>query len=1440
MRTNFNKLLVAAIILLLSTGAHAQIITTISGNGIPGHDAWGGPATTAQLSGPAGICLDPASGDLYIADSVNNIIRKVEALTGNIFTVAGGGTAGLGDGGPAVGAMLTGPTGVSYDAPYLYIADLGDLRIRKVNMVTGIITSVAGTGLPGLSSEGVPAVTASLSGPYGVKFSGGEIYISDRVDNVIRKIDPFGKIWTVAGAFAGYTTDGGPATAAEFNFPSGVAIDPVLGNIYIADKGNNVIRMINPTGIVSTFAGNHFAGYSGDGTPATNFKLNNPSGIAWYSGALYIADAGNNRIRKVTSGGTISTFAGISGAAGNNDGSVLSPLTTFNNPTGICIEAGGTMYIADQANHRIRKITGATTVSTLAGTTSGFSGDGGAAAAAQLNYPIGIALDAAAANLYVADRDNYRVRQISVTTGAILAHSLNAGGSGYTAPGETFTVNTGGIPATGTVTSGTGSILTNSLASGGTGGYFGGESFTVNGGTATGTIITVDGLGRVLTYTLTSFGTTYTGPSVSSVTPAGPGTGFLINISTVIGSVTAYTLSTFGTGYSAPSIANTVASGSGFKINITSITPLINTIAGNGTTTDAGDGGAATSAGLQKPLAIVFDASGNMYVSGEGNHIRKIDGAGIINNYAGTGTPGYNGEGIPATNAYMNAPEGIAFDLAGNLVYADSRHSGDCIRRIVKTTNTVYTIGGNIVPGYGGLATWLDLKMPTCITVTAAGEMYIADRGNNVVRRVDTKGVMSTFAGTGALGYTGDLGAPELATFNHPVSVAYYDAGGILYIGDADNNVVRKVSGGLITTVAGTGVPAYGGDGGFAVNAKLNKISGIEVDQSNGDLYISDQNNNAVRKVFATGINAGKIFTVAGTPPTGGFIANGGPATSAELTNPYAVTTDWFGNIFIADRDNNIVRKINSSGIISTCAGTGLAGVYGDGDGGPATNAKLSGPTGVAVDNLGNLYIADQGNNCIRRVNSAGIITTIAGSGIVGSIGIPGPAISARFYYPQSVAADHSGNLYIADGNNNRVCKLTAGTITVFAGTGTAGYFGDGGAAIGAQLSDPKGVSTDMAGNVFIADFLNNCVRKVDAGGTITTIAGNGTLLGSFSGDNGPATAARLNEPASVVFDTANSNLYIADFSNQRIRRVNAGGIINTIAANGIAGYSGDGGKAILAQIYDPIGLGIDVSGNVYIADRNNNAVREVKNILLAAFTESNTTVCQDSCVQFTNTSLSMTDNVLWTVTPAGPFISNPAIDTPTMCFSSAGTYTVSLTISYRGSNNTTTTIINVTPTPKPVITQSVLVLSVPAAYATYQWYNGAVKIPGAVTSTYTFGATGTYKVIVDSAGCEGSATITITSMPNVGVSTISHIDNKYWLTQQPQDNSMVTLYAAHPVDDALSVTVYDATGREILNDMWSKVNNTLQIKAASLAPGMYIIKLTNSNTSEALKWLKN
>ncbi len=331
------------------------------------------------------------------------------------------------------------------------------------------------------------------------------------------------------------------------------------------------------------------------------------------------------------------------------------------------------------------------------------------------------------------------------------------------------------------------------------------------------------------------------------------------------------------------------------------------------------------------------------------------------------------------------------------------------------------------------------------------------------------------------------------------------------------------------------------------------------------------------------------IVTVAGNGNYG-FSGDGGLATNAKLSYPYAVATDASGNFYIADTDNCRVRKVSSSGIITTVAGNGSCGY--SGDGGSATAAKIYYPYGVAVDGAGNLYIADLYSYRVRKVSTSGIITTVAGNGSYGFSGDGGPATSAKLTYAYGVAVDGAGNLYIADIYNYRVRKVsTSGIITTVAGSGSYGFSGDGGPAVSAKLYYPQGVAVDAAGNLYIADSGNHRVRKVDSAGIITTVAGSGN--GGFSGDGSSAVSARLYYPQGVVVDAA-GNLYIADSSNYRVRRVSSSGIITTIAGNGSYIYSGDGGPATSASFYYPASISVDGSGNLYIADPYSHRIRRV------------------------------------------------------------------------------------------------------------------------------------------------------------------------------------------------------------------------------------------------------
>jgi sugar lactone lactonase YvrE/PKD repeat protein len=333
------------------------------------------------------------------------------------------------------------------------------------------------------------------------------------------------------------------------------------------------------------------------------------------------------------------------------------------------------------------------------------------------------------------------------------------------------------------------------------------------------------------------------------------------------------------------------------------------------------------------------------------------------------------------------------------------------------------------------------------------------------------------------------------------------------------------------------------------------------------------------------------ISTVAGND-TAGYKGDGGLAISAELSNPAGVAFDAGGNIYIADLNNNCVRKIDiSSGIITTIAGNGVGGY--SGDGGLATSAQLNLPTEIAIDAGGNIYIADWSNNVIRKVNTSGIITTFAGNGIAGFSGDGGLATGARLNNPMDLAIDAAGSLLICDSWNNCIRKVnTSGIISTIAGSpgSLSGYSGDGGPAINAQLFNPSDIGLDATGNLFISD-ANNVIRKVDAGGIITTIAGTG--IQNYSGDGGLAINAELFFPAGICFDSA-GNLYFVDSGNNVVRKINTSGIITTFAGNGIAGYSGDGGPATSGAFLSPIDVNADAANNIFIAEQNSNVLRKV------------------------------------------------------------------------------------------------------------------------------------------------------------------------------------------------------------------------------------------------------
>jgi hypothetical protein len=366
---------------------------------------------------------------------------------------------------------------------------------------------------------------------------------------------------------------------------------------------------------------------------------------------------------------------------------------------------------------------------------------------------------------------------------------------------------------------------------------------------------------------------------------------------------------------------------------------------------------------------------------------------------------------------------------------------------------------------------------------------------------------------------------------------------------------------GSITTVAGDGASAFRGDGDPAVAAQLGSPFDVAV-TANGSLLIAT-GAGRIRRVAPTGI----ITSVAGTG-TGNFRGDGGPAVSpnTELLFPTSAALDKAGNLFFIDATR--IRKVSSNGTITTVAG--------------ATDLT-PGTRGIVVDGAGNLLVADGANHRIRKISPDGTLTIIAGSGTPGFSGDGGPATAAQLNFPAALALDAAGNLLIADNGNHRIRKMTvSGLMSTVAGTGVSGFGGDGGPAVSATIRQPTGVAVDGAGNLLIVDIGNNRIRKINTAGIMTTVAGDGVR--GFGGDGGPAVSARLNAPDGIAVDTA-GNLFIADSSNHRVRRITPAGIITTIAGNGFHGFSGDGGPATSAQLTNPASVAVDSDGNLFVVD---------------------------------------------------------------------------------------------------------------------------------------------------------------------------------------------------------------------------------------------------------------
>jgi sugar lactone lactonase YvrE len=532
---------------------------------------------------------------------------------------------------------------------------------------------------------------------------------------------------------------------------------------------------------------------------------------------------------------------------------------------------------------------------------------------------------------------------------------------------------------------------------------------------------------------------------------------------------------------------------------------------------------------------------------------------------AGNAGPG-SADGT-GSSARFNNPSGVAADSAGNLFVADT--SNHTIRKITSAgiVTTLAGLAGSVgsADGTGGSARF---NNPSGIAVDGAGNVYVADYANHMIRKITSAGLVTTLAGSAGISGSID-GTGTTARFNYPYGLAV-DSAGNVYVADSSNQTIRKItSAGVVTTLAGL-VDTIGSTDGSGSAARFNNPSGVAVDGA-GNLYVADTSNHTIRAITAAGV----VTTVAGLAGTAGAVD--GTGTTARFNYPYGLAVDSAGNVYVADSSNQTIRKITSAGVVTTLAG--LAGSAGAADG-TGSAARFSDPHGVTVDGVGNVFVADSANETIRQITSAADVSTLAGlAGSSTSIGsADGVGSAARFNNPTGVAADGTGNLYVADNGNHTIRKITPdGAVTTLAGLAGVPGSADG-VGTAARFNFPQGLAVDSQANVYVADYNNRAIRKISPGGVVTTVAG-----GSYGYSDGTGSAAQFIDPYAVAVG-ADGTVYVADYGAFTIRKINSAGTVTTLA--GLGGNSGHvNGFGSAARFGNVSGVAVDSAGNVYVTD---------------------------------------------------------------------------------------------------------------------------------------------------------------------------------------------------------------------------------------------------------------
>jgi sugar lactone lactonase YvrE len=1186
-----------------------------------------------------------------------------------VGTYAGTGFSGVVEGARST-AQFGYPSAVAKDLRgNTFVVDSGNHRIRMIDP-SGNVSTIAGKGpLSGLANG--PGPDAEFSFPTAVAVGpDANVYVTDTFNHRICKlVRPalVGGVWMVE-TLAGPSTSGNAGfqnqsgSAARFSYPYGLSLDP-SGNVYVADAGNNRIRKITPAGGVSTYAGSGTAGYLNT-TPLSpaptspifpdSAQFNTPLDVIAVGTTLFVADTGNHCIRKITADGSLASevthFAGsITGVAGDADGTGAA--AQFNSPSGLASSDGGILYVADELNYRIRAINTDGVVSTVAGTsTAGLVN--GKSNIAQFKAPTGLMV-ASGGNLIVADSENHMLRRIVIKNTELTS-----------------------IPNGGDLIAGqqqVSAVLDASAL-----GLDPGESYFIRWVSTGGAI---QDLGfRFVLYELPTLATEAASNRIptsarlnATVNPKDNPTDVVFEYSTAADLLPPYGVSTLAGSIAAGLVdaSGIVADGlGGAYVADRANHRILHVGAGGAVSTLAGSGVAgfndatATSAQFESPGGLAIDGDGNVYVADEFNHrIRIITPAGVVTTFAGSGTAGF-GNG-PKNSALFLYPSGVAVDAAGNVFVADTGNHR--IREISKVTGNVTTLAGSGVSGISldGTADVAQFASPRGITVDSAGSnVWVADTGNQRVRLIFSGNVFS-LAGDGTAGFADGNGTA--AQFSSPTGIAL-DENGMAYVSDSGNHRIRTVKlDGTVGTLAGSGIAGtidspLAGNGLYPATAtQFSSPSGISIDSS-GRLFVTQ--NSRVRKIS----RAAELPTVSISPRANGSVEQ---LVSADIPQPLlpnaayyfrAVATNYRGTVTgemlsfvtpqagitvfdgaaaLADGQINpidfgntptgqpVTRQITISNpgsyalqvaSVSVPAGYLLAGgpwainpldtltldltlqasSAGDFSGDVTISSDAAGQptfafpvTGVVLDppaviTLAATAVTGTSATLNATVNPLGSSTTVWFEWSLDPEfdGLTVSTQAATLSQPSGLATDAAGNIYIADTLNHRVRKIAPnGTATTLAGTGAAGFANGPGNT--AQFNEPVGIVVTANGAVYVADSKNHCIRGITPAGVVSTFSG----LGPPGFTDGIPAAARFNLPSGLAID-GNGSLHVADRGNHRIRKVGPDGTVSTLAGKTTAGSTN--GAVGVALFDNPIGIAVDTLGNAYVTEAASHAIRKV------------------------------------------------------------------------------------------------------------------------------------------------------------------------------------------------------------------------------------------------------